>query len=579
MGELRPFLGLARDHLGWALAGMALALVTAAASIGLLALSGWFITASALAGLTVAGAQAFDFLRPGAGVRFFAITRTLGRYGERVVTHEATFRILAGLRVWFYRRIEPLAPARLARYRGGDLLGRVVGDIDALDHLYLRVLTPAVVAALGAAAVTAALSWIHPGVALAVLAGLALAGVAVPWLGARLGARAGARMARAQGELRAGVVEALQGLAELTLYGAFPARRAAIEAAQGELLDAQARMGRVAGLGAGLQVLVSGGTLGLVLWLALGLHQAGGVPGPIPALLAFAALAAFELVAPLPGAFQHLGRTRAAARRVLEVVEAEPAVTFPAQGDLPPGPPGVVFAGVGFRYPGAREAALAGVDLALAPGERLAVVGPSGSGKTTLVNLLARFWDPDQGRVSVGGRDLRALSEPALRGAVSVVSQHSHLFNASIRDNLRLARPAASEEALWGALGAARLDGFVAGLPQGLDTWLGEGGAALSGGQARRLTVARALLREAPVLVLDEPTEGLDPVTERELLAALEPLVAGRTVLLIGHRLAALAGADRVAVLDRGTVVEAGPPGALYRAGGAFTALMDRSRL
>jgi ATP-binding cassette subfamily C protein CydC len=579
VAELRPFLRLLRPHLGWALAGVALALVTAAASIGLLALSGWFITASALAGLTVAGAQAFDFLRPGAGVRFFAITRTLGRYGERVVTHEATFRLLARLRVWFYRRIEPLAPGRLLAYRGGDLLGRVVGDIDALDHLYLRVLTPVLVAVLGAAGVTAALALVDGVAALAVLAGLAVAGLVAPGLTAALGGAPGARIATLQGGLRAGVVETLQGLAELTAYGAYPRRRAALAAEEGRLLAAQARMGAVAGLGAALGALASGLTLVAVLWLALGLLEEGRLGAPVAALAVFAALAAFEVVAPLPAAFQYLGRTRAAARRVLEVVEAEPAVRFPDREGLPTGPLAVTLQGVGFAYPGARQEALADLDLAVAPGERLALVGPSGSGKTTVVHLLTRAWDPGRGYITLGGRDLREVSEPALRAAVAVVSQHDHLFNATVRDNLRLGRPRATEEELWQVLAAARLEAFVRGLPEGLDTWLGEGGAALSGGQARRLTVARALLRDAPVMVLDEPTEGLDPATERDLLAALGPALAGRTVLLIGHRLAALAGADRVAVLDRGRLAGAGPPADLYRRGGAFTALMDRSGL
>lgn len=579
MAELRPFLRLYRPHLAWALAGMALALVTVAASIGLLALSGWFITASAAAGVTVAGALAFDFLRPGAGVRLFAITRTVGRYGERVVSHEATFRLLARLRVWFYQRIEPLAPARLMAFRGGDLLARVVGDIDALDHLYLRVLAPLAVALAGGAVLTALLGLVDGAVAVTVLAGLGVAGIAVPALSGRLGARAGGRLGAAQAELRAGLVEAIQGLGELTLFGAFGDRRRAIEVAQEEVLGAQAWMGWVAGLAAALMTAVSGLTLLAVLWLALGLAHGGDISGPVAALLVFAALAAFEVVAPLPLAFQYLGRTRAAARRILEVVDAEPAVRFEGDAELAPGPLDVAFEGVSFRYPGAVDDALRRVDLRVAAGERLALVGASGSGKTTLGHLLVRFWDPDRGRVCVGGRDLREVGEAALRRSVAVVSQHPHLFTATLRDNLRLARPAAPDEALWRALAGARLEDFVRSLPEGLDTWLGEGGATLSGGEARRLTVARALLRDAPVLLLDEPTEGLDPGTEADLLEALEPLLAGRTVLLIGHRLAALGGADRAVVLDRGRVVEEGPPAGLYRRGGAFAALMDRSRL
>jgi ATP-binding cassette subfamily C protein CydC len=293
-------------------------------------------------------------------------------------------------------------------------------------------------------------------------------------------------------------------------------------------------------------------------------------------MLALFALASFEVVMPLPLAFQMLGQTLSAAGRVFEIVDAEPQAPEPSAPSPQPEAFGLAIEGVGFRYTDSELPALEGIDLALPPGRRVAVVGATGSGKSTLLNLLLRFWDPQAGRLTLGGHDLRDYHGEDLRRHIAVVSQGTHLFTTTLRENLRVANPQASEEQLLAALATAQLDDFVASQPDGLDTWVGEAGVKLSGGQARRVAIARALLKDAPILLLDEPTEGLDPATERELMQALYRLMAGRTVLLITHRLVGLDAMDEILVLDRGHVAERGSHRELLTAGGIYAGMHAR---
>jgi ATP-binding cassette subfamily C protein CydC len=539
--------------------GAILALITLIANLTLMATSGWFIAAMAVAG---GSGASMNYFTPAALIRTAAILRTIGRYLERLVTHEATLRQLSGLRVWFYRHLEPLAPARLQQFHSGDLLSRIRADIDALDNLYLRTLVPVAVAAAGLALSFAFLAAFDLGIALFALAMLLTAGVLVPLWARISGAGPGRRMVQTQAELRGLAIDGIQGLPELLVYGAAAAHAQRLHTLSLALTADQDRMSAYAGISQGAVTLAANLTLWGILWLAAPLVGPAGSGAPIAppslALLALFTLAAFEAVAPLPLALQHLGGTLAAARRLFEIVDAEPAVVEPQRPSPRPKRYDLELSGVHFSYPGRDRPALAGIDLRIPEGGRVAVVGSTGSGKSTLFNLLLRFWAPDQGSIHLGGHDLSAFHGEDLRRHIAVVSQHTHLFAATIRENLLLANPDAPQAALEQACEAAQIHRFIAGLPEGYDTWLGDTGVRLSGGQARRIAIARALLKDAPILLLDEPTEGLDGPTESSLMAAIDDLMRGRTVLLISHRGMGLEAMGEILVLDSGRVRERG---------------------
>ncbi len=422
-------------------------------------------------------------------VRFFALARPLTRYLERLASHDVALRALTRIRTRFYERIEPLAPGQLEGYRRGDLLTRMVGDVDALQGLYLRGLGPPLVAAgVGAACVVAAAVLLP--VAAAILAGgLLAAGVVVPALAWTLGRASGQRQATARAELTADLVELLRGAPELVVYGQESAALARVRAHDRELAGLGRRDALVAGLADALTILVTGLTVAGVLAVAVTAHDAGTLDRVLVATLALLALSSFDAVAPLPAAARELSSTLAAGRRVLELTEREPAIRDPsAPAAAPTGPAAVALEGVTARYASGEQPALEGFDLRLDPGARVALVGPSGAGKTTVTNLLFRFLDPEQGRVTIDGRDLREYRQADVRRTFALAGQEAHLFTSTIRENLRLARPDATESELEEALRRARLADWVASLPDGLDTLVGEQAARLSGGQRQRLT-------------------------------------------------------------------------------------------
>ena len=562
MNELRPFIKLMRPHLNWVLLGTALGLATLLASIGLMTLSGWFISAAALAGMSAVTAQQFNYFTPGAGVRGFAIARTVGRYFERVTTHEATFRLLADLRSWFYRCLEPLGPARLQQYRSADLLNRLLADVNALDNLYLRVLAPSVIAMLAAVIMLGFLALYSPIIALITLAGLLLAGVAVPVLAHLAARRVGETQLLTTASLRLQLVALVQGLSDLYIYGGV-ARAIARAAGEEQSLQAtQLRMALLTGLTAALIVLIGGVTGLLALVLGIEHVQDGRLEPAQLAMLLFCVLALFEAVAPLPLAYQYLGKTRRAAARLQEIATAEPVIQYPASDRAEPKQPGsFAFEQVDFAYESGSEPVLQRFSLQVDVGEKVLLLGHTGSGKSTLIALLARFYDPLQGRVLLAGEPVTAYSESTLRAQLSVLSQPVQLFAGSVADNLALAADTADTAAMLDVLRAVNLDGELGEDPLGYQ--VGESGSRLSGGQRKRLALARALLREAPVLLLDEPTEGLDAATEMAVVENILRLYPERTLVMISHHLQTAELFDRVVILDRGQVLEQGSPQAL----------------
>jgi thiol reductant ABC exporter CydC subunit len=521
--------------------------LTIVCGVGLMATAGYLISRAAerpaILSLTVAIVA----------VRFFGLARPLARYLERLASHDVALRGLGRARRRVYERIEPLAPAELRGDRRGDLLSRLVADVDSLQNLHLRGIGPPLVAvAVGAVSVAAAAA-VLPVAGIVLAAGLLAAGLAAAAAGAASNRRGG-REAVARGELTAELVETLSGSAELAAYGRQNDCLHRLYEADGRLVRVARRAALADGTGEGLRLALAGVTVASVLAVAISAHSAGGLGRVSIALLALLALASFEAVQSLAEAARELGETIAAGRRLLELTDRESSVTDPEDPlPLPAGPLSIALEGVRARYAPGEPPALDGCTLRLDPGRRIALVGPSGAGKTTVANLLLRFLDPEQGRVTIAGTDLRAYRQDDVRGVIAVAGQDAHLFSTSIRDNVRLARPGASDEEVEQALDTARIGDWVRSLPDGLDTLVGEEGRELSGGQRQRIGLARAFFADAPVLVLDEPTAHLDPPTAQRLLEDVLAVSGDRSVLLITHRPEGLDLVDEVVVVDGGT--------------------------
>jgi thiol reductant ABC exporter CydC subunit len=507
-------------------------------------------------------------------VRGLSAGRAVFRYTERLTSHDVAFRVLAEIRTAVYRGVERLAPAGLAAFRSGDLLARLISDVDATQDLFLRGIGPPLAAALaGGGAVAACLLILAPAGGVLAL-GLLTAGLAVPALAVAVSRRAARLTAPTRGELGAALTGILTGSADLLAFGAQDDALAAAAAVDGRLTGLERRSAVAAGTGTGLLALVTGLTVWGVLLLGVA-ATSGGTLGRVPlAVVTLTALAAFETVTVMPAAALQLGAARAAARRLAAVWDAPSPVTEPAAPlALPAGPVHLRLRDVRVRYTAGGPLALDGLDLDLAPGRRVGLVGPVGAGKSTVAAVLLRFCEPSGGTVTMNGAGLAAYRADDVRTVIGGCPQDSHIFAGTIRDNLRLARPGATDAELAAAAARARLLPWIRGLPQGWDTQVGAHGAAMSGGERQRLILARALLADPAVLILDEPTAHLDSDARAALTADLLSVTAGRTTLLITHDLAGLELLDEIVVLDGGRVVQRGTHEQLVRTGGPYRRL------
>lgn len=560
---------------------------TLASGIGLMSTSAYLISAAALQP-SIATLQTAIV-----GVRFFGITRGVFRYLERYLTHQVTFHVLGRLRVTFYQALEPLAPARLLRYRSGDLLARISSDIQSLENFYVRTLAPPLIA-LMASGLACGLVWMWAGLtpALVLLCFQAATGLGIALLIRILERRGesspGRSLIEQRGMLSAVLVDGIQGLADLLVFDQGAVQSARLQQADRAMASAQQRLAWMNGLQSALASLFTHLGTWVVLALSIPLVTSGQMEGVYLAVVTLTALTSFEAVLPLPQAAQVLESNISAARRLFEIVDARPEVVDVDR------PASLVKSGDGigihvdrlrFSYPTGASAqaqphpfALADVSFDVPPGKKLAVVGPSGAGKSTLVSLLLRFWEYRQGSIQMNGLEMKRYRQDDLRGQMAVVAQNTFLFHATLRENLLLAQPKATQADLERAVEMAQLHEFVQALPAGFDTWIGEQGVRLSAGQRQRLAIARAILKDAPLLLLDEPTANLDPLTEQALLRTLIPFMQGRSVIYITHRLVGMDWMDEILALHRGRVIERGRHVELLQQRGYYWKLYELQR-
>ncbi|MBI1673027.1 MULTISPECIES: heme ABC transporter ATP-binding protein/permease CydC [Shewanella] len=581
MKVLIPFIRLFSRQWLMMSVGLLLTIITLMAGIGLLSLSGWFLSATAVAGLTIVTAQSFNFFTPAGGVRFLSIARTASRYGERLATHEATFKLLTELRVWAWRKLLPLSAKNLQGLRRGDMLNRLVADIDTLDHLYLRLLTPMAASLLMTGLLYLFLAWFDAKLALSLCLFLVAVWLVMPLLFYRLGHAPSRTMLETKRHYRVQLLDMLQGQAELSLFGANDRFRQKLNDAEIALFRSQSAMANITALSQAMLILSTGSALIMMLYLAAQGVGDAVPPGPMFALMVFATMACVEMMMPIAGAFQHLSGCVLAATRINEITEQKADIQFAVDTGLRAKSGALQIEDIHFGYRDDQNV-LQGLSLEIKAGQKVALLGPTGCGKSSLLTLITREWQAQQGHIKLDGHALSEYSERGLRDAITVISQRIYLFAGTLRENLVLALPViegekrtAHDARLIDVLQRVGLGALLTG-DKPLDMWIGEGGRQLSGGEQRRIGVARALLRDAPLLLLDEPTEGLDKRTEREILSLLFEFAQDKTLLMISHRLTAMAKMDQIHLLGQGKIIASGTHQSLIEDSAEYQALYQR---
>lgn len=523
---LRQVLKLMRPFWRRVLLALLLSVLTIGSSIALMMTSAWLISTAALQlGITSLG------LAPTA-VRFFGLSRAIFRYLERLVSHDVTFRLLARLRVWFYKRIEPLSLVQLQAFRSGDLMSRIVTDVEELQNFYLRVVSPPIVAVIITAIMGTAFSLFDGRTALVLVAFMLVTGSVLPLFTRWMGENIGQQQVTQRTQLNSHLVDTVQGMADSIAFGYAASLGEALGKMNGRLTQTERQMGWLDGLQNGLSVLMVNLATACVLWVAI-----GRVEGVLLATVTLGTIAAFEAITPLALAGQHLGQERTAANRVFEVINSTPTVPEPTPLPHPfPDHPELALSNVTFRYGAGEPTVFANFSLIVPYGTRVLLTGESGAGKSSLINVLLRFTDYETGQITVGQTDLRSIPHETVRQLFGVMTQRTHLFNTTIGENIRIGRKSASDEAVVAAAQAAQIHTFISSLPDGYDTYVGEGGALLSGGERQRIALARMLLKDAPVWLLDEITANLDPITAANVLQAVLAAGADRTIILMTHR-------------------------------------------
>lgn len=553
----------------WVALSILLSTLTIGSSIALIGTSAWMLSTAALhPSIAALGVSIV-------GVRFFGISRGVFRYLERLVSHNVTFRLLARLRVWFYERLEPLAPARLMEYKSGDLLARVIGDIETLENFYVRVVSPPLTAVLILVVVSFFFVSFHPWLTLMLVGFFIALGLILPILIQMMSRKPALALVAKRADIQSQLVDGIQGIADLIAFGQAADRLKQLSSTGKAYGSAQRQTAYISGFHSALSTFLTNFALWLVLLIIIPQVTAGNINGVMLGMFALMTLASFEAVTPLPLAAQSWTSSREAARRLFDVVDTKPIIEDKNLSQAKITNYDLQVSNLTFRYPSQSKPALRDISFKIPSGKSIAIVGPSGAGKSTVANLLFRFWEYDQGEICLGGESLKMLNQDEVRKRFALVSQNSYFFNTSVRENMRLARPSMTQAEMESAARATQIHDFVMSLPKGYDTIIGEQGLRLSAGERQRLAIARMLLKDAPILIFDEPTANLDPVTERQILDSLFIAMRGKTSLLITHRLVRLDEIDEILVLDQGQLVERGTHIFLLGRGGLYRRLWN----
>ena len=556
MRALLPFLRLFKFAKLPLFLGLVLMITGLASSIGLLTTSGWFLAATAIAGL----GTLFNFFYPSASVRGLAIGRTLFRYFEKLVTHDATFRILAKLRVQVFEKIIPLSPGVLNRYRNSDLLNRLVSDVDTLDSLYLRLIAPFITAIFVILAMCIGLSFVNAPLALGLGLSLLLLVFVIPTVFYQLGKKFGDKLVHSRALYRTQFLEFIQAQAELLLFNAEDKLKDNMAKTEANWQADQQKEANLSGFSTALSLFLNGLIIAAMLWFSSQAEFGNDeYRMAFIALFTFAALASFEILMPLGSAFLHIGQVIASAERVTDIIEQQPLVVFNGKMEFDQNATTLIEAkDLSFTYPERQNRALDNLNLTIQKGKKVAILGKTGSGKSTLLQLLVRNYDANQGELSLAGKPISDYAEDTLRSQFCFLTQRVHVFSDTLRQNLQFASAVnISDEKMIEVLNQVGL-GKLLEQEQGLDIWLGDGGRPLSGGEQRRLGLARILLNDAPILLLDEPTEGLDRETERQILRLILAHAENKTLIMVTHRLTAIEQFDELCVIDEAKLIEKG---------------------
>ena len=561
-----------KSQLKWMALATFLGVLTIGCGIGLLTFSGYLLSQAALHPSLASLAVAM------LGVRVFGVLRGVFRYLERLVSHDVTFRLLAQFRLRFYQALEPLAPARLMartaiasmESSSGDLLSRFVADVEMLQELYVRAISPPIIALIIGIIMWLVLGAYNVLFVLTLLTFFLLAGIGVPLLTYGMSRRLEQRIVQVRAAFNTSLVDSIQGIADLLAFDQADAQQERVEGLNRQLVRLQTGRAFISGLREMLDLLLTDGCVWVMLLVAISLVRSGQLNGVYLAFIVLAAFSSFEAVRPLANAAQQFGGCIEAARRLFAVIDVPPAICDPENAASIPPPYDLAVSHLSFRYSEQTPLVLNDINFSVSQGHCLAIVGPSGAGKSTFANLLLRFWDYEQGSILLGGHELKTLRQQDIHECISVIEQKTHLFNATVRENLLLARPGASDEEVELAVRQAHLHDFIQSLPQGYDTLIGEQGFKLSGGERQRLAIARAILKDAPFLLLDEPTAHLDASTEEDIVYSLRTFMQGRTTIIITHRLIGLDMADEILVMQDGRIQERGAHHELVQAEGLY---------
>ncbi len=550
MKELLPFLRLYKRCLPQMALGVLLTFIALLAAVSLLAISGWFLSASALAGLTLMTAKTFNFFTPGAGVRGSSITRTAARYFERVVNHDATFKLLAHIRVSCYKKLEPLTLVVLQNYRQGDLFNRFVTDTDTLDHLYLRLISPFITAALGCLSIVIFVQFFSGMLALIMILFFLAGIVIIPAVIYRFGHHPGEQISDQIKQLRTSIIDYISGYTDLVINGAEPAFKALITDNEKKLYQYEEHMAFLSGISSAAITILSGLTLLAMIGISSVLVSSGIMPGPVAAMLILITIGMSEAIIPLPQAMQVLGKIKRSAMRINAVLQQKANITFVKEpvktNTISSDAADIDITHLSYRYPGTTGFILNDLNLHLLPGEKVAITGHTGCGKSTLLNLLTRADNPESGQININQQPVDTFTENVLRQTMAVMPQRIHIFNGTLRDNLLLANSHANDEQLIALLTQLNLHYLCKNGKSDLNTRIGTTGRVLSGGETRRIGIARVLLQDAPIVLLDEPSEGLDSLTEEKVLKAIINFCSNRTLLVLTHKPAILQYMDKI---------------------------------